>query len=119
MQKSPDSDKRLPLNLIVLHRNFRAVPFSVKLKPLRNGSFKISNKQTEVAYELLTQYGKTFHTHRKHLIPIQFKQLSLFPPIESYSEQNSEIFHESDITDMILKDLYTSYDNFEFDVNDF
>ena len=69
MQNSPNLDKPLPLNSIVLHRNFGVVQFPDKLKPLRNGPFKLLNKPTEVTYELVTSDGKIIHTHRNHLIP--------------------------------------------------
>ena len=59
--------------------------------------------------------GKTFHIHRNHLIPYYLKVLWLFPHIQIYNEQNPEIFHDSDRSDIIQNDLYTSYDLSEFD----
>ena len=59
--------------------------------------------------------GKTFHTHRNHLIPFYPKEPSLFPHIQMYIEQNPEIFHDFDSTDMIQNVLYTSYNNSGFD----
>ena len=41
----------------------------------------------------------------------------LLPHIESYNEQNCELIHDSHTSDLIQNELYTSYDNFEFDVN--
>ena len=74
---------------------------------------------TGVTYDLVTQDGKTFHTHRKHLIPCYPNETLLFPHIRSYKEQNSETFQDSDKWDLIQKDLYTSYDITEFDDNVF
>ena len=81
-----------------------------KLEPLPDGPCKIINYHTEVPYELLTQGRKTIHTQRNHLIPDYFNELLLFPHIQSGNEQNPEINHDSDRSDMIQNDLYTSYD---------
>ena len=62
MQNSPNLDKTIPLNSFVLNRSFEVVHFLDKLKPIRNGSFKISNKPTDVTYDFLTEDGKIFHT---------------------------------------------------------
>ena len=62
-------------------------------------------------YELVTQIGKTFHTHRNHLIPHYPKELLLFPHIERYIEQNRVLFHDSDAPDMIQNSIFTSFDN--------
>ena len=43
----------------------------------------------------------------------------LFPHIQSYIEQNSEVFDDSDTSDMIQIDLYTSYGNSEKNDNVF
>ena len=84
IQETTNPDKPLPLNSFVLHRNFKQVQFSDKLKPLRNGPFKIINKPTDVTYELLTSEGFTFHTHRNHLVPYYPKEPLLFPHIQKY-----------------------------------
>ena len=68
--------KQLPLNTFVIHTNFKPVNFSKKLKPLRIGLYKILNHLSEVTYELLSQDGSTFQTHRNHIIP---KNLYIFP----------------------------------------
>ena len=81
MQKSPNLDKPLPLNLFVFHRNIKANPFSDNLEPLRNGPFKTINKSAEVTFELLTQDGETFHTHRNHFIPFYPIEPLIFPHI--------------------------------------
>ena len=52
MQNTPNADEPLPPNSFVSHRNFEAVQFSDKLKPLRKGPFKFNIKPTEVTYEL-------------------------------------------------------------------
>ena len=63
MEISPNLDKPLPVNSFVLHRKSKAVQFSDKLQPLRNGPFKLIKKPTGATYELLKQDGKTLHTH--------------------------------------------------------
>ena len=68
---------------------------------------------------LLTQKGKTFHTNRNHLIPHYPKERLHFPHIESYNEQVSEKLEKVDTSDMIQKDLYTSYENSGIGENDF
>ena len=62
-QNSPNLDKPLLLNSFVLHRTFKAVQCSVKLKPFGIGPFKNINRRTEVAYELLTQDGNLVHLY--------------------------------------------------------
>ena len=92
MQNSPNLNEQTSLNSFVLHRKFKVVLFSDKLKPLRNGPLKIINKSAEVRYELLTPDGKLFHTHRKQLIPYNPRELFLFPHIQSiqfYIEKKS------------------------------
>ena len=61
--------KQLPLNTFVIHTNFKPVNFSKKLKPLQIGPYKILKQLSEVTYELLSQDGSTFQTHRNHILP--------------------------------------------------
>ena len=88
------------------------------MEPLRNDPLKKINNPTKVTYEHLTPDGKTFDKHLNHLIPYQPKELSFFPHIQSYNEQNPETFHDSDTSDM-LKNDYTPYDLSESDDNVF
>ena len=44
MQDTPKVDKPFSKNSFVLHRNFEAVQYSDKLKPLRHGPFNNLNK---------------------------------------------------------------------------
>ena len=53
------------------------------------------------------------------LLPYYPQEPLLFPHIESYKEQNTEIFHDSDTSDKIQNDLYKFYDNSDFDESDF
>ena len=76
--------KQLPLNTFVIHTNFKPVNFSKKLKPLRIGPYKIINHLSEVTYELLSQDGSTFQTHRNHIIPYYPKEPIIFPYIKHY-----------------------------------
>ena len=103
MQLSPNLDQTLPPNSLV-HLNSKAVQFSDETKPLPNVPFKIQIKPTKVTSELLSQNGKTFHTQRNDLIPIYPKKLMLFPQIQSYNEQKSEIYEDSVTSDMIQND---------------
>ena len=107
------------MNSFVLRQNTKAVRFLNKLKPRRNGLFKFFKKLTEVTYEILTQIGKTFHTHQNHLIPYFPTEPLLFRHIQCYIEQNLEITHDTDTSDMIQNEMYTTYDNSEFDDNFF
>ena len=42
-----------------------------------------------------------------------------FPHVQSYNEQNPEIIHDSDTSEMIQIDQYNSYDDSEIDDNVF
>ena len=66
--------KQLPLNTFVIHTNFKPVNFSKKLKPLRIGPYKTLKHLSEVTYELLSQDGSTFQTHRNHILPYYPKE---------------------------------------------
>ena len=75
IQKTTNPDEPLPLNLFVLHRNFKQVQFSDELKPLRNvRPFKIINKPTDVTYEFLT--SGSFHAHQKSYISYTLKSFN-------------------------------------------
>ena len=93
----------------------KAVHLQDKLKPFCSDPFKNVNRPTEVTYELLTQKGKTFHTHGNHLIPYYPKELLLFPHIRLYNEQKFEITHDLDTTALVQTILHTLYDNSHFD----
>ena len=83
--------KQLPLNTFVMHTNFEPVNFSKKLKPLRIGPYKILNYLSEVTYELLSQDGSTFQTHRNHVLPYYPKEPIIFPYIKHYHSTSSLI----------------------------
>ena len=83
--------KQLPLNTFVIHTNFKPVNFSKKLKPLRIGPYKIPNHLSEVTYELLSQDGSTFQTHRNHILPYYPKEPIIFPYIKHYRSTPSLI----------------------------
>ena len=76
--------KALPIHTFVLHKNFKPVDFSTKLKPLRIGPYKIQRHLSDVTYELLSQDGSLFHTHRNHIIPYYPKEPLLFHIIQQY-----------------------------------
>ena len=75
----------------MIHTNFKPVNFSKKLKPLRNGPYKILNHLFEVTYELLSQVGSTFQTHRNHFLPYYPKEAIIFPYIKHYHSSPSLI----------------------------
>ena len=83
--------KQLPLNTFVIHTNFKPVNFSKKLKPLRIGPYKIIKHLSEVTYELLSQDGSTFQTHRNHILPYYPKEPIIFPYIKDYHSTPSLI----------------------------
>ena len=83
--------KQLPLNTFVIHTNFKPVNFSNKLKPLRIGPYKILKHLSEVTYELLSQDGSTFQTHRNHILPYYPKEPIIFPYIKHYHSTPSLI----------------------------
>ena len=83
--------KQLPLNTFVFHTNFKPVNFPKKLKPLRSGPYKILNHLSEVTYELLSQDGSTFQTHRNHTLPYYPKEPIIFPYIKHYHSTPSLI----------------------------
>ena len=70
--------KQLPVNSSVTHTTFKPVNFSKKLKPLRIGPYKILNHLSEVTYELLSQDGSTFQTHRNHILQYYPKEPIIF-----------------------------------------
>ena len=70
-------------------------------------------------YERQTQKGKTLRRKKNHLIPFYSTELWLFPLSQSYNKRNSGIIHDSDTTDKIQKNIYTSNNNSEFDDNVF
>ena len=65
--------------------------FSKKLKPLRIGTYKILNNLSEETYELLSQDGSTFQTHRTHILPYYPKEPIFFPYIKHYHSTPSLI----------------------------
>ena len=83
--------KQLPLNTFVIHTNFKPVNFSKKLKPLRIGPYKILKHLSEVTFELLSQDGSTFQTHRNHILPYYPKEPIIFPYIKHYHSTPSLI----------------------------
>ena len=83
--------KQLPLHTFVIHTNFEPVKFSQKLKPLRRGSYKILQHFFDVTYELMSQDGSSFQTHRNHILPYYPKELVIFPYLKQYHSTPSLI----------------------------
>ena len=83
--------KQLPLNTFVIHTNFKPVNFSKMLKPLRIGPYKILKHLSEVTYELPSQDGSTFQTHRNHILPYYPKEPIIFPYNKHYHSTPSLI----------------------------
>ena len=67
-----------------MKRNFTHVHFSDKLKPFRNGPYKIIDRLSDGTYELLAQDGSTIHVHRNHWIPYYPKEPLLYPHLRSF-----------------------------------
>ena len=82
--KTYNNPRPLYISTFVLKRNFLHVHFSEKLKPLRIGPFKITNKISDIIYEIVSQDGYTSHIHRNHLVPYYPKKPIIFPFIQQY-----------------------------------
>ena len=89
--KTYHEGKPLPLGTFVLKRNFTHVHFSDKLKPLLIGPYKILDRLSDVAYELLSQDGSTFHIIRNHLIPYYPKEPLLYPHLRNFMRFSDSI----------------------------
>ena len=88
--------KQLSVGTYVIHKNFKPVHFSDKLKPLRVGPFKITRHLSTVTYELLTKTGETFITHRNHLIAFYPKEPFIFPYIQDYKLLTPSLINNPD-----------------------
>ena len=88
--KTCNNPRPLDIGTFVLKRNFLHVHFSVKLKPLRIGPFKINNKIFDITYEIVNQDGYTSHIHRNHLIPYYPKEQIIFLFIQKYSPHSTD-----------------------------
>ena len=86
------------------------------MKPLKIGPYKIIDRLSDVTYELLTQEGFTFHTHRNHLVPYNPKEPLIFPLIKEH-QTLAELISDDEI--ISETDNFTSFDSFEeiFDHN--
>ena len=107
--KTYHQGKPLPLGTFVFKRNFTHVHFSDKLKPLRIGPYKILDRLSDVTYELLSQDGRTFHTHRNHSIPFYPKEPLLYPHLRNFMQ-----FSDSINTDIPKPNKYTKSDSSSF-----
>ena len=101
--------KQLPVGTFVIHRNFRKVKFSDKLKPLRIGPYKIIKHISDVTYELLSSDGSIFTTHRNHIMPYYPKEPSIFPHIKTYD--NSTPHDDTNLSDNLNPDLESFSDD--------
>ena len=88
--------RQLPPNTFVLHKNFKPVHFSTKLRPLRIGPYKKIRHLSDVAYELLSQSVETFHTHRDHILPYYPKEPFIFPHITKYKFLSPTLLNNPD-----------------------
>ena len=114
--KTYHNPRPLDIGTFVLKRNFLHVHFSDKLKPLRIGPFKITNKLSDITYEIVNQDGYTSHIHRNHLIPYYPKEPVIFPFIQQY---NPHLFNDchSNTNDQIFnsdEDKFTDEEQFPF-----
>ena len=108
--KTYHNPRPLDIGTFVLKRNFLHVHFSDKLKPLRNGPFKIINKISDITYEIVNQDGYTSHVHRNHLVSYYPKEPIIFPFLQQYNPH-------------LLNDNYSNINNpiksFDSDENQF
>ena len=77
---------QLPLYTFVIHTYFKLVKFSQKLKP-----YKILKHLSEVTYELMSQDGSTFQTHRNYIFPNYPKEPVIFLYLKQYHSTPSLI----------------------------
>ena len=82
---------QLLLQTFVIHTNFKPVKFSQKFKPLRLGPYRILKHLSDVTYELMSQNGSTFQTHRNHFLPYYPKEPVIFPYLKQYHSAPSLI----------------------------
>ena len=83
--------KQLPLHTFVNHTIFKPVKFSQKLKFLRLGPYKILKHLSDVTYELMSQHGSTFQTHRNHILPYYPIEPVIFIYLKQYHSTPSLI----------------------------
>ena len=76
---------------MVLKRHFAHIHFLDKVKPLRNGPYKILDRLSDVTYELLAQDGSTLHVHRNHLIHYYPKEPLLYPHLRNFMRFSDSI----------------------------
>ena len=84
--------KQLPLHTFVIHTNVKSIKFSQKVKPLRLGPYKVPKHLSGVTYELMSQDGSTFQTHRNHILPYYPKEPVVFPYLKQYHSTPSLIY---------------------------
>ena len=82
--KTYSNPRPLDIGTFVLERNFLHVHFSDKLKPLRIGPIKITNKISDITYKIVNQDGYTSHIHRNHLVSYDPKEPIIFPFKQQY-----------------------------------
>ena len=88
--------KNLPLNTFVIHKKFKPVHFSTKLKPLRIGPYKNIGHLSDATDEFLAQSGETFGTHRNHIFLYYPKEPIIFPHITKYQLLSSSFLNNPD-----------------------
>ena len=104
-KRSPNLDKPIQLNGIILHRKFQPVQFLDKLKALCLGPFKLIINPRDDMYELLIQNGNTSHTHQKQPMPYYAKDPLLLPQIPSCVKENHITNHDSETSVTIQKKI--------------
>ena len=112
--------RSLDIGTFVLKRNFLHVHFSDKLEPLRIGPFKITNKISDITYEIVIQDGYTSHIQRNHLVLYYPKEPFIFPFLQRYNPHSiKNNYNDSDLNDPlqsfdILSDEEQSIDDDQF-----
>jgi hypothetical protein len=84
--------KELKVGDLVFKTDFsNTIGYSRKLKPYRNGPYKVARVVSKVTYDLepLDQIHKKCTTHRNHLLPYNPKEVTLPTLVEKYQIENA------------------------------
>ena len=111
--KTYNNPRPLDIGTFVLKRNSLHVHFSDKLKPLRIGPFKISNKISDITYEIVHQDGYTSHIHRNHLVPYYPKVPIIFPFLQQYNPYSNNDDNDNNASN--INDSIEPFDSFSGD----
>ena len=89
--QKPTKKENIPPGSFVLKGNFANVHFSDNVKPLRIGPYKLLDRFTDETFELFSQDGSTFHSHRNQLLPCYPKEPILYPQLSNFMRFSDSI----------------------------